>query len=245
MKIIIFTSDSRAISSGLRTLVEGRKSDVIAIVLVSQLKGDIIKKLKSFLKYLKKTGVLFIFYKLYDGILCNDAAKIAETNNIPLMHTNDVNSPEFIKKLRNMNPDINLSFFTQQIFKKEIIAIPKRGTLNMHGSLLPHYKGAAQYFWYLHNNDKEGGVTVHYMDENLDTGDIVVQEKFSISDNDTMSSVHKKIAETGAKAAIKSLNLIESKKAKRIPQKKEKSEYLRLPTGGEIKEFRKRGLRMF
>lgn len=244
MKLVIFASNSKATNIGLKWLISKRKAEIGAIIIVEQLKGGLFRKLKSFFKYLKRTSLIFIAYKIYDGMGSKDIIRIAKENKIPLIKTRDVNEKMVISVLESVKPDLSISYFTQQIFKEPLISLPKLGTINIHGSLLPKYKGAAQYFWYLHNNDKKGGITVHYVDENLDTGDIMLQSSFDIK-NETMKSLHIKIGEEGARLAQKALDLMENKKFVRKPQGKSESGSLTLPTGKDMKEFRKMGLKVF
>lgn len=88
------------------------------------------------------------------------------------------NNPEFVEKLKAINPDVICVVAYGKIIPKEILEIPKYGCINVHGSLLPKYRGAAPIQWAVLNGDKETGVTTMFMDEGMDTGDMILKKKF-------------------------------------------------------------------
>jgi UDP-4-amino-4-deoxy-L-arabinose formyltransferase/UDP-glucuronic acid dehydrogenase (UDP-4-keto-hexauronic acid decarboxylating) len=128
------------------------------------------------------------------------------------------------------------SFYYRNMLKAEILSIPSKGALNLHGSLLPAYRGRCPVNWVLVNGEKETGVTLHHMTEKPDDGDMVGQEKILISDEDTGRSLHKKSTEAVAVLLNKALPLLKQGKAPRIPQDNSKSSYFngRGPKDGEI-----------
>ncbi len=245
MRIVIFSSNSKAANAGLKDLILKRKSDIVALIIVNQLKGGLYRQFLAFLRYAKRTSLLFLVYKLYESMGSSEVTDTAKKLGIPVIKAADVNDKEFLENLKVLKPDLTLCLFANQMLKKQVISIPKLGTLNAHGSLLPKYRGAAQYFWYLFNGDKKGGVTVHYMDEGLDTGDIVLQKEFDIKKDDSMLSLHIKIGKTATGLYDKVIELFKNKKAKRIPQAKANTSYLTLPTRNEMGQFRKKGHKIF
>lgn len=103
---------------------------------------------------------------------------------------------KFVRTLKNLKPDLILVNSYSMILPKEILDIPSKGTLNIHGALLPKYRGANVLNWVLINGEKETGVTIHYVDEGIDTGDIIVQRKVKINFIDTALTLKKKLART-------------------------------------------------
>ena len=91
-----------------------------------------------------------------------------------------INSDESIKKIKSFNPDLLVSILGGQIFKKKLINLCENGCINLHTSLLPKYRGMMPTFWVLKNNEKSTGVSVFFVDEGIDSGPIIVQEKFNI-----------------------------------------------------------------
>ncbi len=123
-----------------------------------------------------------------DQILMNKANKLG----IEFLYTENVNSREFIKKLSLLKCDLLVSMSFNQIFKEPIISIPKLGIINCHAGKLPLYRGRNVLNWVLINDEKEFGITVHYIDEGIDTGDIIVQQTYPIDDSDTYRSLLEK-----------------------------------------------------
>ncbi len=103
----------------------------------------------------------------------------AHKNNIAYAEKKEVNKDEYMEWLRNLNPDV-LVLHQAPILTSEIFSIPRFGTLNIHPSLLPKYRGSNPYFWLYYNLDMMAGVTLHYIDDNIDTGDIIGQGSFEI-----------------------------------------------------------------
>ena len=146
--------------------------------------------------------------------------KYAKKNNIKLLEPDQLNSERFKNQLINLEADIFL-VVAYKILPVEIIKIPKHGAINLHTSLLPEYRGAAPIQWALMNGDKETGVTVFQINKKVDTGNIIVQEKFPIYENDNMLSLGTRLCNLGAKIIIDALDKIENGSIKSIKQNKE------------------------
>ncbi|MBQ5801101.1 MAG: methionyl-tRNA formyltransferase [Clostridia bacterium] len=124
---------------------------------------------------------------------------LAEKNGIPVYQPTTLRDGEFYKTLCELSPDLIAVVAYGKILPKEIIDYPKYGCINVHASLLPKYRGAAPMQRAIMNGEKETGVTIMYMDEGLDTGDMLFCESFPIEKNDNFESVHDKTAELGAR----------------------------------------------
>ena len=132
---------------------------------------------------------------------------------------------EFVKTLEELNPDIIVVVAFGQILPKSILDIPKFGCINVHVSLLPKYRGAAPINWVIINGEEKTGVTTMYMDEGLDTGDIILTEEFNLDDEITAGELHDKMKDIGADVLIETLRQIENGTAPRIPQNHEEFTY--------------------
>jgi len=106
--------------------------------------------------------------------------KVCRERKIPVLHIFDINEGMFIRKIREYKPDIILCAAYPQIFSKALISVPERGAINFHPSLLPRCRGAHPHFWSLATGEKLGGITAHFMTENIDAGDIIAQREFPI-----------------------------------------------------------------
>lgn len=128
------------------------------------------------------------------------------------------NEKDFITAYEKLNPDITVVVAFGQILPKEILDIPKYGCVNVHGSLLPNYRGAAPIQWSVINGDKVTGITTMYMDVGLDTGDMILKEEVEIGKEETAGELYEKLSVVGAKLLSKTLKAIEKGDAPRIPQ---------------------------
>ncbi len=110
--------------------------------------------------------------------------KLAEKNNIPWVTNENINSDDFLDRMAVHQSDLFISMSFNQIFKKRTFDLPPFGTVNCHAGMLPFYRGRNILNWALINDEKEFGITVHYIDEGIDTGDIIDQKRFLITDSD-------------------------------------------------------------
>ncbi|MDR1032349.1 MAG: hypothetical protein LBL30_04525 [Holosporales bacterium] len=117
--------------------------------------------------------------------------QLAESNGIDIIIENNINSPCFMEKVRQYECDVFVSMSFDQIFKKDIINLPRMGIINCHAGKLPFYRGKTVLSWVLINDEKEFGITVHYVDEGIDTGDIILQKTYPISDADDYGTLLK------------------------------------------------------
>ena len=104
---------------------------------------------------------------------------------------------EFIEEIKKINPDLICVVAYGKILQKEILEIPKYGCINVHASILPKYRGAAPIQWAVINGDKTTGVTTMFMDEGMDTGDILLKEETAISDDETTGELWEKLSKIG------------------------------------------------
>lgn len=128
---------------------------------------------------------------------------------------------EIVDILKNINPDVICVVAYGKIIPKEILEIPKYGCVNVHPSLLPQYRGSAPIQWAILNGDKETGVTTMYLDEGMDSGDIILQTKTSIDKDETSGELWNRLSKIGAELLVETLEKIENKTAPRIKQPEE------------------------
>lgn len=144
-----------------------------------------------------------------------------------------INSTDSIGRLNVLRPDLIVVAAFSQILKAELLGIPRSGCINMHPSLLPKYRGPNPFYWVLENREVKTGVTVHYIDEGIDTGDIILSEEIRISDNETESTLREKSIVLGAELLVRSVRLIRQGKASRTPQDESLASYYSLPPRGQ------------
>ena len=151
--------------------------------------------------------------------------ELALKYDLPVYQPVKARDEEFIKTLQELNPDVIVVVAFGQILPKSILDIPKLGCINVHVSLLPKYRGAAPINWVIINGEEKTGVTTMYMDEGLDTGDMILVEEFDLDDEITAGELHDKMTVIGAETLVKTLELMKEYKAPRIPQNHDEFTY--------------------
>ena len=135
--------------------------------------------------------------------------EVAVRENIPVYQPRRVRDPEFIKILKEIDPDVIVVVAFGQIIPQEIIDLPKYGCINVHGSILPKYRGAAPIQWAVIDGEKESGVTTMQMDAGLDTGDMLLKTIIPLEKEETGGSLFEKLSTAGEKLLIETLEKLE------------------------------------
>lgn len=133
-------------------------------------------------------------------------------NEIEVIQPKKIKDEKIIEKIKEINPDLIVVVAYGKILPKEIIDIPKYGIINVHSSLLPKYRGASPIHSAILNGDTKSGVSIMYIEEGLDSGDVILQESCDILENDTLGTLHDKLKDLGAIGLEKALKLIEAEK---------------------------------
>lgn len=144
--------------------------------------------------------------------------QLALAARLPTFLTEDVNAPEWVERIREMKPDVIFSFYYRHMIKRPIREIPRFGCVNLHGSLLPKYRGRCPINWQLVHGEKESGVTLHYIVREADAGDIIDQERVEIGPEDTAKDLYEHLLVAGETALRRNLNGILTGTAPRKPQ---------------------------
>jgi len=139
-------------------------------------------------------------------------------NEIEVIQPKKIKDEKIIEKIKEINPDLIVVVAYGKILPKEIIDIPKYGIINVHSSLLPKYRGASPIHSAILNGDTKSGVSIMYIEEGLDSGDVILQESCDILENDTLGTLHDKLKDLGAIGLEKALKLIEAEKVEATKQ---------------------------
>jgi UDP-4-amino-4-deoxy-L-arabinose formyltransferase/UDP-glucuronic acid dehydrogenase (UDP-4-keto-hexauronic acid decarboxylating) len=163
-------------------------------------------------------------------------AEMAARHDIPVFAPDDINVPMWVERIRELKPDVIFSFYYRHMVGADILAIPRAGCFNLHGSLLPRYRGRAPGNWVLVNGETETGVTLHHMVAKADAGDIVCQQRVRISADDTGRTLHEKLVASASDMLGQYLPQILAGTAPRVPQDHSKATYFgrRTPADGDI-----------
>lgn len=143
--------------------------------------------------------------------------KYAMANGLHVLQPEKLRNPDFLAALRTLNADLQICVAFRML-PEVVWNMPPMGTINLHGSLLPQYRGAAPINWAVINGEKDTGVTTFKLKHEIDTGDILLQERFPIEDTDTAGTVHDKMKEIGAKLLVETVKELANGTIKESPQ---------------------------
>lgn len=163
-------------------------------------------------------------------------AELARGCNIPTFAPDNINEQRWVQRIGELRPDFIMSFWYRTLVKRPILEIPTRGALNLHGSLLPKYRGRAPVNWVLVNGEQQTGVTLHYMVERADAGDIVAQAVVPIDSQDTALDLYRKLARATREVLRAAWPLLRAGTAPRVPQNEAEATYFgrRTPADGRF-----------
>ena len=144
--------------------------------------------------------------------------QFVEGRGVSVIAAENASAPDVVEKLAALSPDLMVVVDFGQFLKKNLLALPAKGAINVHPSILPKYRGAAPIQYAIANGDTETGVSVLYVTQKMDAGDIILQEVVSIHDDDTSLTLEPKLAAVGARLLVDALDLIRSDRVVRKPQ---------------------------
>ncbi len=130
---------------------------------------------------------------------------LAQQEKIPLLQPLKMKAPEFLQTLAGWKPDLIVVTAFGRILPPVVLSLPPRGCINVHGSLLPKYRGAGPIQWAIINGERETGITTMLMDEGMDTGAMFLQEAIPITDDDTASTISPRLAELGGRLLVETI----------------------------------------
>ncbi|MDD2558447.1 MAG: formyltransferase [Desulfuromonadaceae bacterium] len=171
-----------------------------------------------------------------EEIWFESVADLAARHDIPIITPEDPNVPEVLSRVREADPDFLFSFYYRKMLKKDLLATPRKGALNMHGSLLPRYRGRVPVNWAIIHGEKETGASLHYMELKPDAGALVDQQAVPILQDDTALEVFNKVTVAAELVLHRSLPLLLAGNAPHIPLDLKKGSYFggRCPEDGRI-----------
>ena len=255
MKIIIVTPDepfylSENIEYLLRSL-RNNNHDVVSCVLLSP---SPYGKRETFFSKSKKVlnifGLSFFLYYSAKFVVTKlfkpSVKKILTLNKIPITLLNkSINHKHSRDIINSYKPDLIISVLGNEIFKSEILGLPTYGCINLHTSFLPDFKGVMPSFWVLLKKEKYTGVSVFKMDEGIDSGPIISQEKVSITKNTTQKNLIVKTKKIGMELIIESVEKIKSGKIDYIDNPIGEGTYFSFPKKSDVNQFLKQGGKFF
>lgn len=171
-----------------------------------------------------------------ENIWFGSVRRLAELNHVPVAIPENPNAPEFVDRIAALKPDFLFSFYFRYMFKPPLLAVARRGALNMHGSLLPKYRGRVPVNWAIIHGERETGASLHYMEAKPDAGDLVDQQAVPILPDDTAIEVFNKVTLAAEMVLDRNLPALVAGKAPRRPLDLKASSYFsrRGPEDGRI-----------
>lgn len=166
---------------------------------------------------------------------------IARQQAIPVVSTGDINTRDTVAALHAMRPDLLVSIYFNQRIGREVLAVAPAGAINLHPALLPKHRGPWPNFWVLASGENRTGLTVHWIDEGIDTGALLLQRELEVPLDAGVSTLMGMVARPGAAALIEALRLIEAGRAPRHPQDASLATYDRFPRHRDYLRLRRRG----
>jgi methionyl-tRNA formyltransferase len=259
LKIVFITPDEPSVMPAFFTrVVPAAKDDIAAIAVVSP-----IYKRSSWLGQAKRfAGAFgwgefaveasqFGFHKVADAVRRvapvgrhHSVRSVARAYGREVLTPEDVNGPEFLSYLRALEPDLVISVSCPQIFREELLAIPRLGCINVHSALLPDYRGMLPTFWALANGEERTGVTVHYMSPGIDGGGILLQRTIPIAADETLHSLMGKSKAAAAELVLEAIAGFRDGPLDSLPNPPDEGSYFSFPTREDVRRFKARGRRL-
>ena len=171
--------------------------------------------------------------------------QVCRRHNVPCLPVADVNAPGFLAELERLEPDLLISVSCPQIFKAPLIALPPLGILNIHGAILPQYRGVLPSFWMLANGEKTAGVSIYYVDQRIDAGELCGQRIYDIPPEDSLDDFLRKSKAIAAGLLLEVLNRIESGQVTRRALNLAEGSYYSWPDAPAVRRFRAVGRRLW
>lgn len=256
MNIVILINDNFFSFTYLRDFLEVRKDDIKFIVFSSALigkRGTFASIMWSF----KNTGFRHTAYKLLVygifrtmGLICRLLPFLpnrysfylwAKQNNKDFVFADNINNEDVVRQIKSVNPDLMLALNMNQIIKKQILETPPKGCLNIHCGPLPRYAGMSPYVWVLSHNEDHSAMTIQYVGEGLDEGDIIIQERVNVVKNDSAFALFYRCSIAASELLVKVVDEIEAGTVKSYKQDLSKKTYFSWPTKECIKQLHKNG----
>lgn len=153
----------------------------------------------------------------HDVLQSSPVKQYAVSHNIPVLQPEKLKDEEFLTTLNNLKADLQI-VVAFRMLPQVVWGMPRLGTFNLHAALLPQYRGAAPINWAIINGDKETGITTFFLDEDIDTGRIILQERIPIGEEDCLEDIHDRMMMQGAKLVQKTVDLIAEGKAEATDQ---------------------------
>jgi methionyl-tRNA formyltransferase len=246
--VFLTTADPIYLPAFFAHVLDRRASETQAVYVVPPLyKGQ--TPFRAAWRYFRTFGlgsvIGLVVRTLQSKLRRSSIARVCEARAVRCDEVRDVNAPGFLDQLRELEPDIIVSVSCPQIFKSELIELPPKGLLNIHGAILPQYRGVMPSFWMLANGEKEAGVSIYFVDERIDAGDLCAQRTFPIAPDDTLDSFLRRSKAIAADLLLEVLPAVDNGSVEKRPLDLSKGSYYSWPDREAVHRFQAAGRRMW
>ncbi len=259
MRIVIVTQEEPFyLPPFLERLAQARGSDIVGMIILRPFNESLLDVGKRLYElygpwdfaiqcaHFAQAKFFNSLNRLYPIARPYSAADVARRHQIPIYTPLKINAPDFVQILREeIRPDLLISVAASQIFKKQVLEIPPLGCINVHTAPLPRYQGMLPTFWAMLHEETDTAVTVHYMVEKLDAGEIILQEPVPIQPEDTLHTLIIRTKQVGAELVLKAIQQIESGEVHSFPMDPAQATYFSFPKRADGRRFRSLGRRFF
>lgn len=265
-RIVLFSLDGLISAAALPRLVERLDGRVVAIVASQRYGGKYGSFQAQFVRnyrrsgwdFLNYLGLLLVWFRPALGMgrvigrllgrkdMACSLTALAHAHNIPIIRTREPNEEAVASRLRALEPDLFVSAYFDHIMRAPLIAIPKRGVINIHSSLLPELRGPFPAFWALLRGIQPVGVTVHaIVDEDIDTGPMLLQRPVDHRPDTSVLALDCDLMRAGADLACEAIAALEKGTARFTPQQPGAGSYQSYPSRDDVAALKKTGRRLF
>jgi len=259
MRIAIITQDEKLyLPSAISHLLRHLEGQVVFGVVLPSFNEGRWQNLRRFLRLMGPRDTFRLVRKYFAASVLDRFNRIRPVTKpfsaeetfrrfrIPFAKCAEVNDPVFLNEvLRPLGLDLIVSIAASQIFKPVLLSLPKFGCINLHSSPLPKYRGMMPNFWAMVSGDRETCVTVHRMDERLDTGALILQKAVAIPPGDSLDALMTRSKVVGAAALLEAIALIDEGRCVTVPLDMTKGSYHHFPGAEEGRRLRSLGHRFF
>jgi len=196
-------------------------------------------------------GTRYVLYKLASklpawarGQRFFSVEQVCRHYGVPVARGRDVNATEFLESLSRWGLDLIVSVAAPQVFREQLIGLPRRGCINIHNSKLPKYRGMLPNFWQMYHGEKTVGTTIHRINAGIDDGDILMQTETPINAGESLHALILRTKRLGARLMLDVLGRFRTGDVPVLENRKEDATYFTFPTRLDVAEFRRRGYRL-
>jgi len=190
-------------------------------------------------------AVLSRLYYLFPSVGCHSIRNVIKKYSLRSYAVDSLNSRKFIEQVEKDGIDLIVSIASPKIFGREVLHVPKNGCINYHTALLPKYRGRQPLFWAMLNDEKEIGISIHEMDERIDNGPIILQQRIPVGPGDTLHSLYVRTLRYGPRLLLEAISRIADGAPQRLENDERFASYYGFPTRKDAALFRTKGKKFF